>query len=124
MLLHLKGDAVVVFCESDLPYLKVFKRGFEHCFILIRKGQGCLMIEYLLDFTNIAYFSVSLEELVGRLKKEDVTYVPVKVPEGLYEIGRPLGRCVQVVKGILGIDKLFVITPYQLYKHLKRRRIC
>lgn len=82
--------------------------GFSHCFIVT---EGV--------YINPAFHCTQIgpaEEIY-----ECTTYIdiePTAPPEIKRTIFQPF-TCVTVVKSFLGIDKSFILTPFQLFNHLK-----
>jgi hypothetical protein len=114
--------AWVVFCsEADLPWLRILKPGFRHCFVLMHDGRNWLSMDPLLNHTEVqvhhhvpASFDMP-KWLADRGQK--VMQAPVTrslsspAPMGIY-------TCVEAVKRVLGLHARFVFTPWQLYRHL------
>jgi hypothetical protein len=116
--------AWVVFCsEADLPWLRILKPGYRHCFVLMHDGKSWLSLDPLLNHTEVqvhhhvpAGFDLP-RWLAARGQK--VIAAPVSrarrepAPLRLY-------TCVEAVKRVLGLHARFVFTPWQLYRHLAK----
>ncbi len=103
------------------------KPGFTHVYVLIWDYGLWLYVDPALHHTRV----VILEQLDDRppgfwLVDEEATVLEVQP-----EVGRPgdlrapwvLGplTCVESVKAVLGIRRFWLFTPWQLFKHLRRR---
>jgi len=120
----IEQNAWVVFSgETDLPWLKILKPGFRHCFVLMNDGQRWMSIDPLSSYTEVLIyhhidFSFDLPQwLSGRgykVIKTDIDRVHKKAAPVM------IFSCVEVIKRLLGIHKRFVFTPYQLYRFLTK----
>jgi hypothetical protein len=115
---------IVVFADNRTrPVLRVLRRGFRHCFAALRVGDEWIACDPLKDRIQLAliprpadfdlaafYASQGHRVLVGRTARPPSrgTGVP------------SLLTCVAIVKRLLGIRAPTVITPWQLYRHLRR----
>lgn len=115
-------NAWVVFSgETDIPWLKILKPGFRHCFVLMNDGQRWLSIDPLSSYTEVLIYHhidpcFDLPQwLLGRgykIMKTDIDRAHKKAAPVM------IFSCVEVIKRLLGIHKRFVFTPYQLYRFL------
>jgi len=121
--------ALVVFSgQTDLAWLRVLKRGFRHCFVLIEcapvhgdeKGGGWVLYNPLSNATQIAMWPLQDEESIQNWLM-DQGYLVIKT------YVRPLTNqilpwrpftCVEAVKRALGLRLQGIFTPWQLYKFL------
>lgn len=119
--------ALVVFHDNSDHWLAGFLRpGFAHCLVCIlveRDGQAWwLSIDPGKGVPEIAVECGPDGDLRGYY--EDLGCMVLEVERCAFP--RPprwswaLANCVGVVKYVLGIRAPFVITPYQLFKRLKR----
>ena len=108
----------------SLWWLRFLKKGYRHCYVLI-----CLSEKYnswleLNPMSNQLYV-FKHESLLGldylnHLKTtKNAVVVPVEFCQAPLKCA-PLGffTCVEFVKRILGIHKVSIVTPYQLYTFL------
>lgn len=116
--------AIAFFREAGKPcprWLRVLKPGFRHCGLILELDPRLALV---LESSNrglaIAMAWASMEALAPVLdgaRTIDVTIVhpgdldPQPLPVALF-------TCVELVKRALGIRDRFVLTPYQLYRHL------
>ena len=116
-------EAWVIFSgEADLPWLKILKPGFRHCFLIVRDKAHWIAIDGLSSHLEISVLKVDrFFDLPGWFEKQGLTVVKATstrhknlkqtAPIGLF-------TCVEVIKRFLGIRRRLIITPYQLYKRL------
>lgn len=118
-----KVRAWVVFSgQTDLPWLRVLKPGFRHCYVLMNDGEHWVSIDPLSCHTEVTVHHIAPDfDLPAWLKKRHLTVVPASV--NAREQVAPIGvySCVEAVKRILGLHDFWVMTPYQLYKKLMGR---
>jgi hypothetical protein len=115
---------IVVFADNRTrPILQLLRPGFRHCFAALRVGEGWIACDPLKDRIQLAlvprpadfdlaafYASQGHRVLVGRTAGQ-----PPRAP------ALPsLLTCVAIVKRLLGIRAPAVVTPWQLYRHLRR----
>jgi hypothetical protein len=114
-------EILVVFCDhTDLWWLKFLRRGFRHCFILLRFADIWISIDALAHKTEIV--RIDLPDLIN-LKQwlETNGDIVIKCPISKAKekpIGPSVFSCVESVKRIIGIRKQLIITPWQLYKFI------
>ncbi|MDW3204479.1 MAG: hypothetical protein R8L07_02970 [Alphaproteobacteria bacterium] len=118
-----KRPAIVAYTDqAAFSPLRLLKRRFRHCLILVEVSPYWIAIDSLigrisyavLDPQGLAEYLIVLHDLGYRCQ---VTMTrPVSVSRF-----RPLPlTCVEVAKRTLGIDDPRIWTPYQLYRLLKR----
>ena len=118
--------AWVVFSDdTDLFRLRCLKRGFRHCYVLFSDGQKWCSLDPLSHMTEIGFHQFSSEfNLPLWLKSQGYTVVqvPMKDPKAA---PAPLMfmSCVETIKRLLGIHNRWVITPWQLYRHLRKNDV-
>lgn len=106
-----------------LPWLKLLRPGFRHCFLLRRFPEGWLLYDPRSDRTELELWPACDPNLVIKhLKKRGYTALSVTLPTAERR-AVPLGpfTCVEAVKRVLGIRRRRVVTPWQLYRHLNGR---
>jgi hypothetical protein len=111
----------VVFTDSDIKRAKWMKPNFRHCY-LIRKDFDCLWTIVSGGWNQLSITQESaLENTIDDILPHECTVVEYDA-EISYKMAHTLNisSCVGVVKYMLGINKHLILTPYQLYKHLKR----
>lgn len=110
--------AYVIFTDSDRLLLKPFKKDFRHCFIILEDGVLLNPLRDGLMLAKIPHDHESLADTVTVFAPNicivDYDYYDLKP---MYNL--PIMSCVELVKKVLRINAPLVVTPYQLYKHLK-----
>lgn len=122
------SQVYVVFEDNaTLWWLKVCKRGFRHCYmIFINHNQDTIIkINPMSNQISIEFIkNTEFDDVIHNLKKD-----PSKKVCRVFIKAAPLKcapimafTCVEFVKRVIGIHDIKTITPYQLYKKLKRCR--
>lgn len=119
---HSKQKIWVVFTgQSDIPWLKMLRRGFRHCLVLINDGHSWTSLDPMLNHIEIRnHYDIPADfDFPAWLRSRGETVIPA-TPN--YTNTKPapwsLFSCVEAVKRTLGIHKFFIFTPWQLYRHL------
>ena len=115
---------VVFSDETDLLFLKCLRRGFRHCFVVIRDRGHWISYDPLAHYTELALVDVpETFDLLGWLSAQGMRVV--KVPPHICPKQRILPpvmfTCVVAVKRIIGMRGWWVFTPWQLYRVLEKR---
>lgn len=109
------------FCNSRRKWLKLFKKGFQHCFVAIRYGNVFFVMEDSLDGF---YPSIMLAEdfflFTNKNKCSILTMERVEPSSKKFGIWYWAPTCVNFVKAI-GSFRTRAQTPYQLYKYLLKK---
>lgn len=117
-------EMLVVFTDqTDLWWLKFLRRGFRHCFMLLRFGDMWLSVDALSHKTEIMRIDLPDHfNLVHWLESQGETVIAVPPSEVQKKALWPAPfTCVESVKRILGIRKPFLFTPFQLYQFMTER---
>ena len=113
--------AWVVFCDGvDIPWLRLLRRGFRHCFVVLNDGGHWITVDPLAPLLEVKVAPVpSGYDLPGWFAGRGHTVVPAPVRRGLRQPA-PTGpfTCVETCKRVLGVHARFLITPWQLFRHL------
>lgn len=113
--------AVVAFTNAaGLPWLRLLRPGFRHCFAAINDGRHWLVIDPLSSVLELSVAAVGAEvDLAALLTGQGLTVVTAPVRRGLTKPApwAPF-TCVETVKRALGLHHRWVITPWQLYRRL------
>lgn len=115
--------AWVVFSgQTDVPWLKMLKPGFRHCFVLLNDGRSWVTVDPMLNHTDVQiHYAPPDFDLPRWLKGRGQTVVSASLD---HSRKRPapwaLFTCVEAVKRVLGLRARFIMTPWQLYRHLTR----
>jgi hypothetical protein len=116
------STVLVVFAEhAGCPWLRLLRRGFRHCFVVLRAGSVWLACEPLKDRIELDALELPCGFDLAAFYHEQGHRVllgrrPPAGPRRRFALA-PL-TCVTVVKRLLAIDAPRVWTPWQLYNHL------
>jgi hypothetical protein len=115
--------AVVGFTgRTELWWLHLLKPGFRHCLVALHDGRGWLILDPLAHVTRLAAVPAGAGfDPVAWLLAQGYLPVPVR-PAAPTPAAAPWApyTCVEAVKRVLGIRARFVLTPWQLFRHLTR----
>jgi hypothetical protein len=120
------SPALVVFADhAECPWLRPLRRGFRHCFVVIRTEAVWLACEPLKDRIELNALALPDDFDLAAFYCQQGHRVLLGERVAVRARGRfalaPL-TCVTVVKRLLGIDAPWVWTPWQLYAHLSGRK--
>lgn len=116
------APVLVVFVDDTAcPWLRWLRRGFRHCFVVVRAEPLWLACEPLKDRIELDILDLPCEFDLARFYGEQGHRVllgrhPPPGPRRRFAPA-PL-TCVTVVKRLLGIHAPWVWSPWQLYAHL------
>lgn len=124
---HSQRRVIVVFADrADCAWLRLLKPGFRHCFVALREQGGWLVFDPLLDRIELAWIEPgqdldlpSFYAAQGHSVLAGTTRRPDRAPRLPHLT--PL-TCVSVVKRLLGLNAAWVLTPWQLFRHLTARQ--
>jgi hypothetical protein len=115
--------ALVVFVgRADCRWLGCLRPGFRHCFVALRVGSAWLTCDSLKDRIELSVLPIpedfDLAGFYARCGHIVLTgQTAPAVPRQPLSIA-PL-TCVTIVKRLLGVRAARVLTPWQLYRHLR-----
>lgn len=115
-------EILVVFTDqTDLWWLTFLRRGFRHCFIIMRFADVWISVDALAHKTEIMRIELPDGFQLARwLESQGDTAVPCPLPTPqLKPLWPSIFSCVEAVKRTLGLRKPFIFTPWQLYRFLK-----
>ena len=118
---NIKQAWVVFSSQTDLPWLKILKPGFRHCFVLLNDGHNWISVDPLSNYTDVLVHHVPvhfdmplwLRDQGYQVVASDIQRIKKSAPWAPY-------TCVEAVKRVLGLHKRFILTPWQLYCHLTK----
>jgi len=117
----LQDKALVVFTNNtDLPWLRILKPGYRHCFAVVQKGDYWVTYEPLCHRTHFDVFSgMETQEIITRFQELGLIVVETRIMIPQPKLA-PIGpySCVEAIKRILGVHKRLVFTPWQLFTYL------
>ena len=113
---------LVVFADhAGCAWLRFLRRGFRHCFVVLRAGSVWLACEPLKDRIELDVLRLPPEfDLAAFYGAQGHRVLQGRRPPPRPRrpfVPAPL-TCVTVVKRLLGIHAPWVWTPWQLYAHL------
>lgn len=113
--------ALVVFTGmTSIRWLKPLRAGFRHCFVVVFQGDTAIVCDPLSNRMILGGVQPASPAFVAQWYNEHgFTVVATEVCEAPRRAAllRPF-TCVEAVKRVLGISAPFVLTPWQLYRHL------
>ena len=116
-----RARAIVVFTgETTLPWLRILRSGFRHCYAIIESNGQWILYNPASHQTEIyAMGAAPMHELVNWLFTEPVVLAVWKIHTASKKVAphRPY-TCVEALKRALGIQARYILTPWQLYKYL------
>ncbi len=114
--------AWVVFTnQTDLPWLRILKIGYRHCFIIIRDGEHWVSIDPMANYMDVGLHQViDGVDLPYWLESQGHQVIQAGLNSNIDKAAPWMFfTCVEACKRVLGIHNRFVFTPYQLYRYLK-----
>lgn len=119
--------AFVVFTnDTDIRALRLLRPGFRHCFIIGRDSERWFSLDPMANYLDLAIYHELPEyyDLPAWLASRHHAVIEAPVCRHEKRAAPPaLMTCVEVAKRFLGIHNAFILTPYQLYKHLREAEI-
>ncbi len=107
--------------ETTVRILRLLKPGFRHCFLFFGDENYTFVVDPILNRIDLSFLPLGIENTLQFFKANGIKiiYVPKRFEMSK---GFSLGifTCVEVVKRILGISKISIVTPFRLYKFLKK----
>ncbi|HEY7609011.1 MAG TPA: hypothetical protein VIF14_07245 [Alphaproteobacteria bacterium] len=119
----LYSRALVVFSgRTGVPWLRWLRRGFRHCFVAVDDGVEWLTIDPLLHRLEVRASGLASDfDLAREYRQMDLVVLEVvPAPMALRAAPPGLFTCVETAKRLLGIRAWRVLTPWQLYRFLRR----
>lgn len=117
--------AWVVFSgQADVWWLKFFRPGFRHCYVLLQDRWQWVSIDPLSHYTQVQFHAqVSRHfDLPAWLRGQGMTVVETRIHVPPRKCAPwMMFTCVEAVKRFLGIQERRIVTPWQLYQFLRRR---
>jgi hypothetical protein len=98
----------------------ILKQGFQHCWALRRQGDLWIIFHTGLGVTETYAAMGELEDVVRFVDDRVIIRVSGWVDTLRIRVPWVVApqTCVEQVKSLLGIRAFWVLTPYQLYRHL------
>ncbi len=116
-------NAWVVFSgQTEISWLRFLKPGFRHCYVLLNDGERWTSIDPLSHVTEVSvHHHVPADfDLPGWLQSRGNRVVKAPVRRDIKKAAPfMLFTCVEAVKRVIGVHSRSIVTPWQLYRHLK-----
>ena len=113
--------ALVVFVDqAGLLCLRWLRKGFRHCFVIVRVDRGWIACDPMSHRTDLDLFGdLSPDQLAHWYRSLGLNVVRTRIRSAPLRLApvRPY-TCVEAVKHVLGLHAPWTLTPWQLYKRL------
>lgn len=116
--------AWIVFTNhTEIGWLKIFKRGYRHCFIILNDGERWISIDPMAHYMDIVVQNAAPDfNLISWLERRGHSVLKTELKRDLTTPSPAMiYTCVEACKRILGIQKRSIFTPWQLHQHLKKQ---
>lgn len=115
---------VVFSNDTDIKFLKLLRRGFRHCFVIIKQSDQWMLIDPRANKTDIFILPHPVGFNLPRyFASEGKVVCKVKGIVTPHKIA-PLFpmSCVETVKRVIGLHRRFIFTPYGLYRYFMKNK--
>lgn len=115
-------QAWVVFTgQTDMRWLKFLRPGFRHCYVLLNNGKSWISVDPLSNYMDVSVHHTVPANFDLPLWLKDRGHAVMRAPVQRTRKQAPWMpfTCVEAVKRVLGIHNRFIVTPWQLYRHIK-----
>lgn len=105
---------------TDLWWLRGLRPGFRHCFVALSDGDGWIVVDPMSHRTLVRREAVA--DLAPFYAGHGIIVLPTRMRAVVPPRTAPWRpyTCVEAVKRILGVRAPWVLTPWQLYRHLEK----
>ncbi len=110
--------------QTDLPWLRILKRGFRHCFALIYENGKWISVDPMAHYMEVITHDVPSDfNMPTWLEQRGCTLLlSPRVTPKMRPAPIMFFSCVEVCKRLAGIHDMRVITPWQLYDYLNKQQ--
>lgn len=117
------GDALAVFHDHGYgPLRHLLRRGFRHVFVAVRRKGYWIVLDGCAGLPVLEVVAGADDDLAGFYRRtHGFTVIALDAPREFPRAPVMLATCVGAAKRVLGLRAPWVVTPYQLYCHLRRR---
>ncbi|MCC6598520.1 MAG: hypothetical protein IT559_07005 [Alphaproteobacteria bacterium] len=119
---HTNLKAWVVFSgHADMWWLRILRPGFRHCALLLHDGLHWIGVDPLSSMMEITVHNIPPQVNLAQWMREQGHVVVEVTPQSVHRAA-PWGvfSCVEIAKRVLGIHHRFILTPWQLYRHIAK----
>lgn len=119
---HNCGALVVFMGDVSIRWARLLRPGFRHCFTVVGRHDRWVIVDPMSSFTNLGVIAgPDIDEVAEWYRQFGFTVIQTVVRREAAPPAewRPF-TCVEAVKRVLGIRAPWVITPWQLYRHIAR----
>jgi len=122
--LHSQKAWLVFTNQTELPWLRFFKKGFRHCFVIIHDGNSWISIDPMANYMEVLIHELPEDfDLPEWLENRGHSVVKANLTRNIKRSAPiMIFTCVEACKRILGIHKWSIFTPWQLYKYLEQQQ--
>lgn len=112
---HGAGLGVRIFCTH--------RPAFRHVFVAVNDGSDWIVVDARAHFTVVERLFVGPDyDLATFYRAEGFRVIETTAAEPAKRALAPIWfSCVETAKRVLGLRSWWIWTPYQLYRHLRRR---
>ena len=116
------ADALAIFHDHGYgPFRRWLRPGFRHVFVAVLRDGYWVTLDGRAGVPALQVVAGEGADLAGFYRRaHGFTVVALTAPRRPPRTPLMLGTCVGAAKRVLGIRAPWVLTPYQLYRHLKR----
>lgn len=109
--------------SNSVWWTRFLKKGYRHCLVVLAcKNNVFLLIDPILK--QIDYVVCEDEKIIDYIKGMGYKFIKTEIKQEVKDkphIFVPF-TCVEVVKRVLGITSFWIVTPYQLFKYIKKEK--
>lgn len=109
--------------RNEFKMLRILKKGFRHCFIVLHDGAHWISIDPMSNQMEVIVHNVAPDfDLPTWLQSRGHRTIEAPIAERINKSAPlMLFTCVEACKRILGVRNIFILTPWQLYKHILKK---
>ncbi len=119
--------AVVVFHGHGTGFWPAFlgRDGFRHCFVVVPAGAYWILLDGHAGSPRLEVVGgTAAHDMAVHYKRQGFTIIEAEILEREPLVWPwMLMNCVGATKAVLGIAAPWVLTPWQLYRHLRHRNV-
>lgn len=109
--------------QADMWWLRLLKPGFRHCSILLNDGEHWIGVDPLSSVMEIAVHKVPAQfDLPHWMRRKGHVVIPARPRPAAKPAPVGVFSCVEAAKRVLGIHNRFILTPWQLYRHVMKNQ--